>query len=78
MEPYMNCEHDEYGDYEMQVRETFDGVEYEWRRYFGSPEVRKRGRYANVKLNSMCEVERIKFYTSRYVRDHDFPKFMHA
>jgi hypothetical protein len=62
---------DEYGVYELQCAQEFDGKHYQWRKYMNSPRIKiLGGQYANY-----CEDGKIKFYRNEYIRDKAFPKF---
>lgn len=63
---------DDFGTYEIQSEEKFNGKFYQWRKYNNSPSIKQLGGcYANY-----CEDGRIKFYRNEYIRDKAFSKFI--
>ena len=64
---------DNYGRFEIQVEQEFDGLIFQWRKYQNSPMIKKLGgMYANY-----CEqTNSIKFYKNEYIRDKALPKFI--
>ena len=63
---------DQYGRFETQAEQEFDGKMYYWRKYDNNARIKALGgQYANY-----CEDGRIKFYRNEYIRDKAFPKFV--
>lgn len=63
---------DQYGRFETQAEQEFDGKMYYWRKYENNARIKSLGgQYANY-----CEDGRIKFYRNEYIRDKAFPKFV--
>ena len=63
---------DQYGRFEPQAEQEFDGKMYYWRKYDNNPKIKSLGgQYANY-----CEDGRIKFYRNEYIKDKAFPKFV--
>ena len=64
---------DQYGVFEIQAEEEFEGKTFQWRKYNNSEKIKfMGGQYANY-----CEdTEDIKFYKSEHLRDNGFVKFI--
>ena len=64
---------DQYGRYQIEAEEKFDGKTFQWRKYENSPKIKRLGgQYANYCINNGD----VKFYRNSCIRDRAFPKFI--
>ena len=67
------CCIDNYGRFEIQAEQEFDGLTFQWRKYQNSPMIKKLGgMWVNYCLDTSC----ITFYRNEYIRDKAFSKFV--